>query len=170
MRTTTSASRAISPVSRLGKAFVTSRPISAMAATTEGLISAAGAVPAERTRTRPPARWSSRAAAIWLRPALWTQTNRTSGRSPIGLTAQTLTTRDGEKPPRSRTLDERLRGPHDGREDPVGHLVRRREPHVHESRPMQVGLVLLERQGAGDAANPAPALRSVCRRQVVAGR
>ena len=37
--------------------------------------------PAERTWTWPWAWWSRRAAAIWLRPALWTQTNRTSGTS-----------------------------------------------------------------------------------------
>ena len=50
-----------------------------MASTTAGLMSSAGAVPAERTTTRSPAWWASRAAAIWERPALWTQTNRTSG-------------------------------------------------------------------------------------------
>ena len=37
------------------------------------------ALPAERTCTRPSASWSSSAAAIWLRPALCTQTNSTSG-------------------------------------------------------------------------------------------
>src|SRR3954454_23630026 len=46
--------------------------------TTAGLMVSAGAVPAERTMTRPVAWWSRRAAAIWERPALWTQTNSTS--------------------------------------------------------------------------------------------
>ena len=57
-----------------------SMPISAMASTTAGLMVSAGAVPAERTTTRSPAWWASSAAAIWERPALWTQTNSTSGR------------------------------------------------------------------------------------------
>src|SRR4051812_6095489 len=57
-----------------------SMPISAMASTTAGLMSSAGADPAERTTMRSPAWWVRRAAAICERPALWTQTNRTSGR------------------------------------------------------------------------------------------
>src|SRR5689334_13276816 len=56
-----------------------SMPTSAIASTTAGLIESAGAVPAERTTTRPRAWRSSKAAAIWERPALWTQTKRTSG-------------------------------------------------------------------------------------------
>src|SRR3989304_4178808 len=52
-------------------------PSSAIAATTAGFNSPAGVLPAERTATRPPAWLSRSAAAIWLRPALWTQTNRT---------------------------------------------------------------------------------------------
>ena len=58
-----------------------STPISDIAATAFAWISPAGALPAERTWTRPAARWSSRAAAIWLRPAFCTHTNRTSGTS-----------------------------------------------------------------------------------------
>ena len=54
-------------------------PSSAIAATTRGLTASAGSLPAERTVTLPPARWSSSAAAIWLRPALCTQTKSTSG-------------------------------------------------------------------------------------------
>src|SRR3954447_22449663 len=67
-------------VSDFGVAPAASRsmPTSAMAATTAGLMVSAGAVPAERTMTRPVAWWSRRAAAIWERPALWTQTNSTS--------------------------------------------------------------------------------------------
>ncbi len=52
-------------------------PISAMASTAAELIVAAGADPAERTSTRSPARWERNPAAIWERPALWTQTNNT---------------------------------------------------------------------------------------------
>ncbi len=44
-----------------------------------GLTSSAGALPADRTWTRPSAWWSRSVAAIWLRPALCTHTNRTSG-------------------------------------------------------------------------------------------
>src|SRR5450755_110771 len=48
---------------------------------TAGLISLAGCDPADMTRTCPSASWSSRTAAIWDRPALWTQTNSTCGTS-----------------------------------------------------------------------------------------
>ena len=65
-------------MSGLGCARETSRPISSIAARTRGLARSAGSLPAERTVTRPAARWSRRAAAIWLRPALWTHTKRTS--------------------------------------------------------------------------------------------
>ena len=54
-----------------------------MAWTTAGFSSLAGWEPAEVTRTRPAACWSSSAAAIWERPALWVQTNSTSGISVI---------------------------------------------------------------------------------------
>src|SRR5918992_1982440 len=79
--TTASAARTTSSVSGLGNSSCTSRPSSASASTTAGLISSAGWLPAERTWTRPSARMFSRAAAIWLRPAFCTQTNRTSGTS-----------------------------------------------------------------------------------------
>jgi len=42
-----------------------------------GLTESAGADPADRTSTRSPPRWARKAAAIWERPALWTQTKRT---------------------------------------------------------------------------------------------
>ena len=54
-------------------------PTSAIASTAAGLTWSPGLEPAERTSTRSPARWVSQAAAIWERPALWTQTNRTDG-------------------------------------------------------------------------------------------
>src|SRR3954452_15612579 len=78
---TTSDWRTAASVSDFGVAPAAPRsmPISIMAATTAGLISSAGAVPAERTITRPGAWWSRRAAAICERPALCTQTNSTSG-------------------------------------------------------------------------------------------
>src|SRR5215471_2253317 len=78
---TTSAALTLSPVRGLGYSREMSRPISAMARTTAGLSWLAGWDPAEETRTRPAAWWSSRAAAIWERPALWVQTNSTSGMS-----------------------------------------------------------------------------------------
>src|SRR5215469_8385585 len=78
---TTSAACTLSAVSGLGNSREMSRPISAMAWTTAGLSWLAGCDPAEVTRTRPAAWWSSSAAAIWDRPALWVQTNRTSGKS-----------------------------------------------------------------------------------------
>src|SRR3954454_4678706 len=56
-----------------------SMPSSSIASTTTGLMASAGAVPAERTMTRPLAWWSRRAAAICERPALCTHTNSTSG-------------------------------------------------------------------------------------------
>src|SRR5205814_9916094 len=65
-------------------------PASRMASTATGLISSAGSLPADGTRSRAPARRSRKPAAIWLRPALWTQTKRTAGRS-----AGTLTPRSG---------------------------------------------------------------------------
>jgi hypothetical protein len=48
-----------------------------MTSMTEGLSESAGAEPALRTDTRPPAYLVSSAAAICERPALCTQTNRT---------------------------------------------------------------------------------------------
>ncbi len=54
-------------------------PSSAMAATAAGLTASAGADPAERTSTASPARWRRKAAAIWERPALWTQRKSTTG-------------------------------------------------------------------------------------------
>src|ERR1700684_1219776 len=78
---TMSAARTWPVVSRLGNSREMSRPISAMAWTTAGLSWLAGCDPAEVTRTRQAASWSRRAAAIWDRPALWVQTNSTSGGS-----------------------------------------------------------------------------------------
>src|SRR5215475_7828080 len=78
---TTSAACTLSVVSGLGYSREMSRPISAMAAMTAGLSWSAGWDPAEVTRTRPAAWLSSSAAAIWDRPALWVQTNSTSGMS-----------------------------------------------------------------------------------------
>ena len=44
-------------------------------------VRSAGSEPADRTSTRSPARACRKPAAIWERPALWTQTNRTVGLS-----------------------------------------------------------------------------------------
>src|SRR4051794_11792672 len=54
-------------------------PTSRMTSTAAGLTWSAGSLPAERTSTASPARWRSQPAAIWDRPALCTQTNRTLG-------------------------------------------------------------------------------------------
>src|SRR3954470_24572032 len=56
-----------------------SMPTSFMAVTATGLICPAGAEPAERTSTASPASARRKPAAIWERPALCTQTNRTLG-------------------------------------------------------------------------------------------
>src|SRR3954451_16645751 len=58
-----------------------SMPASAIASTAAGLTASLGAEPAERTSTRSPARAVRKPAAIWERPALCTQTNRTLGLS-----------------------------------------------------------------------------------------
>src|SRR5690348_3942947 len=81
---TTSAALTLSPVRGLGYSREMSRPTSAMACTTAGLSWLAGWDPAEETRTRPAAWWSSSAAAIWERPALCVQTKSTSGMSVMG--------------------------------------------------------------------------------------
>src|SRR6266540_6398597 len=84
MVTTASASWTDESLSALGLARDISMPTSAIAVTTEGWTSSAGALPADRTRTLPAAYRSSSAAAIWLRPAFWTQMNRTVGRLILG--------------------------------------------------------------------------------------
>src|ERR1700735_989390 len=80
MVTITSARSAMSSVSFLGFSPEMSRPSSAIAVTTAGLRVSPGADPAEWTAMLAPARAASSAAAIWDRPALWTQRKRTSGR------------------------------------------------------------------------------------------
>src|SRR5690349_13159461 len=77
----TSEDSAVSQSSFLGVWSVMSMPTSAIASTAAGLIVLPGAEPAERTSTVSPARWRSQPAAIWERPALCTQTNRTLGLS-----------------------------------------------------------------------------------------
>src|SRR6267143_2867812 len=78
---TTSASRTKASARGFGTSRLMSRPTSFIASTTPGLRVLAGSLPAERTLTRPAPRSLRSAAAIWLRPALWTHTNRTSGMS-----------------------------------------------------------------------------------------
>jgi hypothetical protein len=82
---TTSLDCTASPVRTLGLVAVMSIPSSAIATTAAGLIWSAGSVPAERTSMRSPARWLSSPAAIWERPALCTQTNKTLGLSAISV-------------------------------------------------------------------------------------
>src|SRR3954447_18223262 len=81
---TTSESCTASTVRIFGCSAVMSMPTSAMASTATGLMCAPGAEPAERTSTRSPASWRSQPWAIWERPALWTQTNRTLGLADTG--------------------------------------------------------------------------------------
>src|SRR6478752_8777110 len=76
---TTSDSFTASVVRTLGISADMSMPSSAMASTAAGLTLSAGWEPAERTSMRPWPRVVRNAAAIWERPALWTQTNRTDG-------------------------------------------------------------------------------------------
>src|SRR5436190_6192496 len=85
MVTMTSEASAASQVRWAGVWSVRSMPTSRMASTTAGLRASAGAEPAERTSTVSPARWRSQPAAIWERPALWTQTNRTVGLAISGI-------------------------------------------------------------------------------------
>src|SRR4051812_7963296 len=76
---TTSLSFTVSVARSRGVAPVMSMPTSRIASTATGLIWLAGSDPADRTSTLSPARWRSQPAAIWDRPALWTQTNKTMG-------------------------------------------------------------------------------------------
>src|SRR5699024_4753251 len=76
---TTSDSLTASVVRILGTSADMSMPTSFMAATAAGFTVSAGADPAERTSIWPAERWVRKAAAIWERPALWTQTKRTEG-------------------------------------------------------------------------------------------
>ena len=66
---TTSEASTASPVRIFGLWVEMSIPTSAMAATAAGLTASAGALPAERTSTAPPARAVRNPAAIWDRPA-----------------------------------------------------------------------------------------------------
>ena len=76
---TTSAARTNSSVSGFGNSSLRSTPISFIASTAFGLTVSIGVEPAERTWILPSERSLSSPAAIWLRPALCTQTNSTSG-------------------------------------------------------------------------------------------
>ena len=77
--TTTSAALITASVSGLGNSALMSSPISSIAATTTGSIRSAGTDPAERTPIHPFDSLWARHAAIWLRPALRSHTNNTSG-------------------------------------------------------------------------------------------
>ena len=81
--TTTSEAFTASVVSTLGCSARMSIPTSAIASTATTLTWSAGIDPAERTSTAPPDSAVRKPAAIWERPALWTQTNRTLGRSVV---------------------------------------------------------------------------------------
>src|SRR3954447_21655909 len=76
---TTSDSFTASVVSTLGTSADMSIFTSAMASTAAGFTFSAGCDPADRTSTAPLDKDVRNAAAIWDRPALWTQTKRTEG-------------------------------------------------------------------------------------------
>jgi hypothetical protein len=78
---TTSESWTASSVSNFGCSDAMSMPISAIASTATGLIWSPGIEPAERTSTAPSDNAVRNPAAIWERPALWTHTKSTVGRS-----------------------------------------------------------------------------------------
>jgi hypothetical protein len=80
----TSESCAMSYSRILGVWSAMSMPTSRIASTADGLVCSAGSEPAERTSTASAARWRSQPAAIWERPALCTQRNRTLGLSVTG--------------------------------------------------------------------------------------
>src|SRR5829696_3383493 len=116
MVTTTSAASTALSLKSFGCSPAMSMPTSAMASTATGLIDPAGADPADSTSTRSPARWRSQPAAIWERPALCTQTNRTVALSVIsGLQGrrggvQQAQQRDGEAAARELHQDEHRDG------------------------------------------------------------
>src|SRR5690625_935495 len=85
-------------------------PISAMASTATGFIASAGAEPEERTSTCPLDRAVRKPAAIWERPALWTQTNMTVGRSDMGSPSVDGAIRCGQVRRRCEGLAELLGG------------------------------------------------------------
>src|SRR5439155_4076409 len=66
---TTSAALTNSSVSGFGNSLDRSTPSSLITSTAAGLISAAGALPAERTLTLSPAYSANNPAALWPRPA-----------------------------------------------------------------------------------------------------
>src|SRR5690625_1200769 len=82
---TTSEAWTASGVRILGLLAVMSMPTSFIAATATVSIWSAGAEPAERTSACPWDRAVMKPAAIWERPALWTQTNMTLGRWDMGV-------------------------------------------------------------------------------------
>jgi hypothetical protein len=79
--TITSAARAISSVQGFGYSAEMSMPTSAIAAIAVAFVASPGSDPPENTSTVSPARRRNQPAAIWERPALCTQRNRTAGRS-----------------------------------------------------------------------------------------
>src|SRR4249920_3481577 len=149
---TTSTSRTSSSRRPFGRAAETSSPRSAIASTTFGWISSDGAVPADRTRTRPPAWCSSSATAIWLRPALCTQTNRTSGTS-FGWGIAVIRSESAR--------------PDDRRVHAVRDVVSGLDLDLAEPRTLQTRAALVERQRAGDASDEAPSLGPRRGREVI---
>src|SRR5664280_156860 len=81
---TTSLAWTASVVRSFGVCSEMSMPTSCMASTAAELTWSVGRLPAERTSTAPAARVARKPAAIWERPALCTQRNRTAGLSDTG--------------------------------------------------------------------------------------
>src|SRR5690242_11165759 len=96
-----------------------SMPTSAMASTATGLIASPGIEPAERTSIRPSPSDCRKPAAICERPALCTQTNRTLGRSGMGLSLV------GVRRDRLRRIEREDEDDADGATDELGEGERR---------------------------------------------
>ena len=75
---------AASVVSVFGDGAARSVLPSAFAPTASGFTWSPGMLPADRTSPSPSPRWVRKPAAIWERPALCTQTNRTLGLPDMG--------------------------------------------------------------------------------------
>src|SRR3990172_2428475 len=131
MVTTTSASWMISIVHLCGTAVDMSMPISRIASAATGFTVAAGSEPPEKTWTRSPPRTRANPAAIWERPALWTQRKTT-----VGVVVDT-----GEPYPHHRTKSgarttagSEERGQDHGGREYGGRHRQRLSPPPHEER------------------------------------
>src|SRR5688500_17598439 len=110
-----------------------STPISSIARTASGLTWVAS-VPALCGSKRSPARWRSRASAIWLLAELWVHRNRTLARSPTSAAATGHAPPLGSREQPLRGLAEQLRGslPVEGAETPLPTPLLAHQPGILE--------------------------------------